>query len=145
MKPKLMERSEHKRVICYLGIGSNLGDRRKNIKLAIKKINSLKSTKAIKLSKIIETRALGGPLQQPKFLNAALKIKTGLSPLKLLQNLKIIERELGRKKTVRWGPRTMDLDILFYGDKIINTKSLQVPHPRIFQREFVIKPLRQVI
>lgn len=132
-------------VICYLGIGSNLGDRRKNIKSAIKKINALEGIKVIKASKITETIAVGGPAGQPKFLNAALKIKTNLLPLPLLRKLKKIERELGRTKTIRFGPRIIDLDILLYGDKIINRKNLKVPHPRMFAREFVIKPLWEVI
>lgn len=128
-----------------MGIGSNLGDRQKNIKLAIKKINSLKDTKVIKISRIIETKPVGGPRKQGKFLNAALKIKTNLTPSVLLKKLKNIECELGRTKTVRYGPRPIDLDILFYGDKIINTKKLNVPHPKIFEREFVIKPLLEII
>ncbi len=132
-------------IICYLGIGSNLGDRRKNIRLAIKKINALEDTEVIKSSKIIETKAVGGPPGQPRFLNAALKIKTNLPSLTLLRKLKNIEKGLGRMKTVRFGPRTIDLDILFYGDKIIDTKGLKVPHPRIFERKFVIKPLLEVI
>jgi len=131
--------------ICYLGIGSNVGNRLKNIILAIKKINTLKGTRIIKVSKIIETRPIGGPQGQGKFLNAALKIKTNRSPLMLLKSLKIIEKELGRKKTVRYGPRVIDLDILFYGNKIINRKELRVPHPKIFEREFVIKPLLEII
>lgn len=131
--------------ICYLGIGSNLGDRSKNIKLAVKEINALKSTKVIKQSKIIETEPIGGPAGQGKFLNAALKIKTGLSPPMLLKKLKDIEKELGRKETVRNGPRTIDLDILFYGDKIIKKKNLVVPHPRMFKRDFVLKPLSEII
>jgi len=131
--------------ICYLGIGSNLGDREKNIKLALRKINRLKETKIIKLSKIIETKPIGGPVGQGKFLNAALKIKTNLAPAVLLGKLKTIERELGRsKKHIRYGPRTIDLDILFCGDKIINKKDLKIPHPRIFEREFVIKPLLEI-
>lgn len=131
--------------ICYLGIGSNLGNRRRNITLAIKKINALEDTKIIKVSKLIETRPVGGPKSQPEFLNAALKIKTNIPPLTLLKRLKKIEKELGRTKTVRYGPRTIDLDILFYGDKIINRKNLKIPHPKIFEREFVIKPLLEVI
>lgn len=130
--------------ICYLGIGSNLGNRKKNINLAIKKIGALNKTKVIKLSKIIETEPVGGPGRQPKFLNAALKIRTELSPLKLLKNLKKIEKELGRTKTIRYGPRIIDLDILFYADKIINRKDLKIPHPKIFEREFVIRPLLEV-
>ncbi|MCU0652581.1 MAG: 2-amino-4-hydroxy-6-hydroxymethyldihydropteridine diphosphokinase [Candidatus Omnitrophica bacterium] len=131
--------------ICYLGIGSNLGNRRKNIESAVKIINSLKHTKALKLSRIIETKAVGGPSDQPKFLNAALKIRTRLSPLVLLTNLKQIESELGRIKTVRWGPRPIDLDILFYGNRIMNTKQLKIPHPRAFERSFVLKPLSEII
>ena len=132
-------------VVCYLGVGSNLGDRRKNIRLAIKKINNLKTTKVIKSSRIIETRPIGGPSGQVNFLNAALKIRTGLSPFLLLKELKSIEKKLGRRKTVRYGPRTIDLDILFYADKIIKRNGLEIPHPRIFEREFVLRPLLEVI
>lgn len=132
--------------ICYLGIGSNLGDRRKNIKLAIQKINAGKDTKVIKISKIMESVPLGGPAGQGKFLNAALKIKTNLTPIRLLKKLKRVEKDLGRKKNhIRYGPRTIDLDILFYGNEIIKRKDLEIPHPRIFEREFVIKPLLEII
>ena len=132
-------------VTCYLGIGSNLGDRHKTIKLAVKEINDLKDTKVIRLSRIIETKPVGGPSGQAKFLNAALKIKTNLTAFTLLEKLKQIEKKLGRKKTVRFGPRTIDLDILFYGNKIINRKNLKIPHPKIFEREFVMKPLLEII
>jgi len=130
---------------CYLGIGSNLGKRRKNIKLAIQKISALKDTEVIKSSRMIETEPVGGPVGQGKFLNAALKIRTNLSASALLKKLKSIEKQLARKKTVRNGPRTIDLDILFYGDRIINSKNLTIPHPRVFEREFVIKPLLEII
>ena len=132
-------------VICYLGIGSNLGDRNRNIKEAIKKINLLKDTQVIKISKIIETKPVGGPPAQGNFLNAALKIQTRIPPLKLLKDLKKIEKGLGRTKSVKYGPRVIDLDILFYGERIINTKELTIPHPRLFARDFVIKPLSEVI
>jgi 2-amino-4-hydroxy-6-hydroxymethyldihydropteridine diphosphokinase len=132
-------------VTCYLGVGSNLGDRRKYIRLALRKINELTGTKVIKISKIIETEPQGGPPNQGKFLNAALKIKTSLSPVILLKKLKAVEKNLGRAKTARYGPRTIDLDILFYGDKIINRKNLKVPHPKIFEREFMVKPLSEII
>lgn len=131
--------------ICYLGVGTNLGDRHKNIKTAIKEINALSNTKVIKTSKLIETKPQGGPLNQNDFLNGALKINTKLSPAVLLKQLKRIERSLGRKKTVRNGPRVIDLDILLYGDKIIDTKRLIVPHPRMFERDFVITPLSEII
>jgi 2-amino-4-hydroxy-6-hydroxymethyldihydropteridine diphosphokinase len=132
-------------VICYLGIGSNLGDRRKAIKHAIEKINLLKNTKVIKLSRMIETNPMGGPKTQPKFLNAAAKIRTGFTPLQLLKKLKVIECELGRVKRVRWGPRVIDLDILFYADKVVNRKELKIPHPRVFERKFVLVPLLEII
>ncbi len=132
-------------VICYLGIGANLGNRRKNIEEAIKKIKELKQTKVLKVSRLIQTKPVGGPSGQPDFLNAALKIQTRITPLNLLKELKTIEKELGRVKTVRNGPRTIDLDILFYGNKIIQSKVLTVPHPRMFAREFVLKPLAEVI
>lgn len=132
-------------VTCYLGIGSNLGDREKNIRLALQKVNGLKGTKIIKVSKITETKAVGGPGHQGKFLNAALKIKTHFSPLMLLKKLKKIEKQLGRTRNLRHGPRTIDLDILFFGDKIINRKNLKIPHPKVFKREFVIRPLEQIL
>lgn len=88
---------------------------------------------------------LGGPKHQPLFLNACLKIQTRLLPAPLLKSLKNIEKELGRKKTVRWGPRKIDLDILLYGDKIIKSKTLNIPHPRMLERTFVLKPLLEVL
>ena len=132
-------------VICYLGVGSNLGDRRETIKSAVKEINALEGIKVIKSSKIIETDPVGGPARQGKYLNSALKIRTNLTPFTLLKRLKQIEKKLGRKKTARFAPRTIDLDILFYGNKIINRKNLKIPHPKIFEREFVIKPLMQIL
>ncbi len=131
--------------ICYLGIGTNLGNRRKNIKLAVKKINALKDTRVYKKSEIIETFPVGGPARQCNYLNAALKIGTKFSPINLLKKLKKIEKELGRAKTARFGPRVIDLDILLYGDTILRTKVLTIPHPRMFGRDFVIKPLLEVI
>ena len=131
--------------ICYLGIGSNLGNRKKNIELAVSKVNALKDTQVLKISRIIESQPQGGPAGQRKFFNGALKIKTDLSPLLLLKNLKKIENELGRKKAARFGPRPIDLDILFYGDRVISSQKLTIPHPRMFEREFVLKPLLEVI
>jgi len=131
--------------ICYLGIGSNLGNRRKFIKLAIQMIDALPGTRVIKISRVIQTTAVGGPRGQNKFLNAALKLSTQLSALKLLKELKNIEDKLGRVKTVRFGPRCIDLDILLYADRIVRSKILKIPHPRIFERDFVKRPLLEVI
>jgi len=131
-------------VVCYLGVGSNLGNRRKNIKKALDYLAKTKGIKIEKASRIYETKAVGG-VPQGKFLNAAIKIKTSLTPQLLLETLKKIEKDLGRKNTVRWSPREIDLDILLYGNKVIKIKNLVIPHPRMFEREFVLKPLREII
>ena len=128
-----------------MGVGSNLGNRYKNIKLALEKINRLKDTQVIKVSRIIESEPVGGPLEQGKFLNAVLKMRTALSAFSLLEKLKNIEKELGRIKSVRFGPRAIDLDILLYGDKVIQDKKLEIPHPRMFERDFVIGPLLELL
>ncbi|MEW6170356.1 MAG: 2-amino-4-hydroxy-6-hydroxymethyldihydropteridine diphosphokinase [Candidatus Omnitrophota bacterium] len=128
----------------YLGIGSNLGRRQINIKKAIELLKQLPNTKLTKISKLIETRPVGGPKQR-KFLNAAIEIKTSLKPLILLKALKKIEKDLGRVKTIKNGPRVIDLDILFYNEKNIHEKNLIIPHPRMFQRDFVLKPLGEII
>jgi 2-amino-4-hydroxy-6-hydroxymethyldihydropteridine diphosphokinase len=127
-----------------LGIGSNLGDRRKNIKRAIELLSKTKGVKIHQVSRIYETEPVAGP-PQGKFLNGAIKIKTILSAGGLLKVLKDIEKKLGRVRTIRYGPRTIDLDILLYGTKTINKKNLKIPHPRMFEREFVLKPLREII
>jgi len=131
--------------LCYLGLGSNLRPRRKNIESAIGKIKELKGTKVIKVARLIETSPVGGPRHQGKFLNTCLKINTSLSPSSLLNNLKNIERQLGRTRTVRFGPRTIDLDILFYGARVIKRKGLEIPHPRAWKRDFVLRPLSELI
>jgi len=131
-------------VVCYLGLGSNLGNRRKNIKKALDYLAKIKGIKIEKSSRIYETKPVGGPTQR-KFLNAAIKIRTSLSPQLLLAALKKIEKDLGRKPTVRFGPRPIDLDILLYANKIIKRKNLVIPHPRMFRREFVLRPLREII
>lgn len=131
--------------ICYVGIGSNLGNRRDNIDKALKKIKALKDTRIIKVSKFIESDPVGGPRGQNKFLNGALKIQTNLPPVILLKKFKKIESELGRSKSARNAPRVIDLDILLYGERIMNTRILTIPHPRMFQRDFVLKPLAEII
>lgn len=131
-------------VVCFLGVGSNLGNRRKNIEKALDYLAKTKGIKIEKSSRIYETDPVGGP-PQGKFLNAAVKIKTSFTPSFLLKTLKEIEKTLGRKKAVRFGPRQIDLDILLYANKVIKTKDLIVPHPQMFMREFVLRPLREVL
>jgi 2-amino-4-hydroxy-6-hydroxymethyldihydropteridine diphosphokinase len=108
-------------------------------------IKALKDTKIIKVSKIAESLPCGGPAGQRNYLNAVLSMCTNFSPLNLLKNLKKIEKVLGRIPGVRFGPRVIDLDILLYGDKSIHNRILTVPHPRMFKRDFVIKPLIEVL
>jgi len=120
-----------------------MGERRSNINLALCLLRKSRKVQISKVSRIIESKPQGGP-QQGDYLNGAVKIKTSLGPYALLRFLKSIERKMGRKKSVRFGPRIIDLDILLYGDKIITSKTLMVPHPRMFERAFVMGPLREI-
>jgi 2-amino-4-hydroxy-6-hydroxymethyldihydropteridine diphosphokinase len=131
-------------VVCYLGVGSNLGDRKANIEKAVNSLRKIKKIKIDKVSKFYEASPQGGP-RQGKFLNGAIRLRTALEPSLLLKKIKSIEKKLGRKKTVRYGPRIIDLDILLYADRIINKKNLKIPHPRMFEREFVLKPLIEIV
>ncbi len=127
---------------CFIGVGSNLGDREKNIRIAI---NLFKKAKIniLKKSHLIETKPVGGP-KQGKFLNGVLEVETTLEPQKLLKTIKLIEQKLGRVKTVKNGPRTIDIDILLYENKVLKTPQLIIPHPRMHERNFVIKPLKEI-
>ncbi len=127
----------------YIGIGSNLGNRKKNIEDAIVSLRKNR-IRVLKRSTIIETDPVGGPPNQGKFLNGVLKIQTQLAPQKLLHLLKQIERELGRKKTILNGPRSIDLDILLYDHLKLQTPQLTLPHPRMFKRHFVMNPLKEI-
>lgn len=129
--------------ICYIGLGSNLGNRRENIKRAIALLKKNQGLKVKKVSRIIETKPVGY-LRQPKFLNGVIKIETGLSPQELLKELKGVEKKMGRKKALRFGPRAIDLDILLYGQKKIKQRGLTIPHPRMLKRDFVMRPLSEI-
>ncbi|MDP6686227.1 MAG: 2-amino-4-hydroxy-6-hydroxymethyldihydropteridine diphosphokinase, partial [Candidatus Omnitrophota bacterium] len=128
---------------CYIGVGSNLGDREKNIQDAVQGLKEIEKIEVKKLSRLYETDPLGGP-PQGKYLNGAIELDTTLSPRELLLVLLGIERSLGRQRTIRNGPRTIDLDILIYGDEKINEPDLKIPHPRMREREFVQRPLRDI-
>lgn len=129
--------------ISYIGLGSNLGQRRRNIILAIKAIGAIKDTQVTKASTIIETAPVGGP-PQGNFLNAAIEISTGISCRQLLTQLQNIEAKLGRVRNVKNQPRTIDLDILLFGDQVIREEGLVVPHPRMKSRDFVLIPLKEI-
>lgn len=128
--------------IVYIGIGSNLGNRQKNIDQAFLLMQE-SGIKILKRSSVIETEPVGGP-PQGKFLNAAIEIETQLEPLELLRVLQNIEKKLGRIRTVVNGPRSIDLDILLYENVALRMPELTIPHPRMFEREFVLTPLREI-
>lgn len=127
----------------YIGVGSNLGDKRENIFKALEMLNQASEIEINKCSSIYKTKPFGH-IRQPDFFNAAWEVETALQPEILLAVLKNIERKIGRKKTFRWGPRVIDLDILTYGNKKIKTKNLTVPHPEMQHRDFVLQPLREI-
>ena len=126
--------------IAYLCLGSNLGDKKKNLNRALKEIKNLKMVKVLKTSSIYETEPVGFK-DQSWFLNAVIKIKTKLPPLSLLYLLQGIERKLGRVRGKRWGPRKVDLDILLYDNTILKDEKLTLPHPQMHKRRFVLIPL----
>lgn len=126
---------------AYLSLGSNQGNREEYLS---KSIQALKAFgKIIKKSSIIETKAWGKE-DQADFLNQVILIQTNLSPEDLLQKCQNIETKLNRKRIEKWGPRTIDIDILFYNDLVLNTPQLQIPHPYIPHREFVLNPLSEI-
>ncbi len=126
-------------ILAYVGLGSNLGDRESLIRQAAELIG------AVRLSAIRESEPWGYE-QQPRFLNAAAELETVLAPRQLLDHLFDVERRLGRERVgPRWGPRTIDLDLLLYGDEAIDEPGLIVPHPYLLQRRFVLEPLAELI
>lgn len=129
--------------LCYIGLGSNLGDRKRTLDTAVKEIKKLPLTRVLRLSSIRETRPQGGP-EQGDYLNAVLEIETTLTPYQLLLELQRIENSLGRVRTVKNGPRTIDLDILLYGQVLINEEALTIPHPRILERDFIIMSFNEL-
>jgi dihydroneopterin aldolase/2-amino-4-hydroxy-6-hydroxymethyldihydropteridine diphosphokinase len=125
---------------AFIGVGSNLGDRYKNILDAESKINISSNCKVVNISKIYETEPFGY-LDQEKFLNCVFEIKTLLTPLQFINSLLEIEKSLKRERIIHWGPRTIDLDILFFDDIITSFEAAVIPHPRMHERMFVLKPL----
>ena len=126
----------------FIAIGSNLGDREENI---IDAINLLiaNGVDVKNISSIIETKPYGN-VKQPDFLNCVVDAYTALPPRMLLETLKAIEKQLGRTRTIHWGPRTIDLDIIFYDELVIDTPDLKIPHPDMQNRIFVLEPLNQL-
>ncbi|AGB18060.1 2-amino-4-hydroxy-6-hydroxymethyldihydropteridine diphosphokinase [Thermoanaerobacterium thermosaccharolyticum] len=126
----------------YMSIGSNVGDREGYLKSALIKLTK-NSVIIEKVSPIYETEPVGYK-EQGKFLNAVVQTKTELKPHELLKVINTVEKELGRERLKRWGPRTIDIDILLYGDVTINDDDLKIPHERMWERAFVLVPLNDI-
>ena len=131
--------------IAYIGLGANLGERERTIAAALRRIEEDKRTSLLRSTVPIETDPVGYE-DQPRFLNAAASLATTRSPRELLDLLLEIERDLGRVRGQgpRYGPRTIDLDLLLYGDETIDEDALEVPHPRLHERRFVLEPLAEL-
>ena len=127
--------------MIYLGLGSNVGDRLGNLQSAIDGLRKIGTVTAI--SKVYETEPWG-KTDQPAFLNACVGLETELSPEDLLYHLKEIEQQIGRVARERWGPREIDIDILFYHDKQLSSQRLTIPHPLLQERAFVLVPLNDI-
>lgn len=127
--------------IVYIGLGSNLGDRLASLRAALREIAGLGAVEAV--SAVYESEPVGSP-DQPDFWNLVVRLRTAVPPLELLHRLKTSEHRLGRRPTFRYGPRSIDLDILLYGEVVLSTATLELPHPRLLERGFVLRPLAEL-
>lgn len=133
--------------IAYLALGSNLGDRLVTLRTAVRALaghSDLRSNPACDVASLYETDSVGGPPAQPHYLNSAMRVQTLLSPVDLLAATLAIETSLGRVRRERWEPRIIDIDLLFYGDAVIDSPALTLPHPRLHERRFVLEPLSEL-
>lgn len=135
-----VKRKWHK---AYISVGSNIGDKNKNIEEGISALNDVRGCRVTEVSSIFKTKPYG-EIEQDDFLNGAFVLDTILEPEDLLAKLKEIEEKAGRGHTVRWGPRTLDLDILFFDDLVYDSEDLQIPHPDMENRDFVLVPLSEL-
>lgn len=127
----------------YAGLGSNLGNKRENIIKAIDRLDACEGICVKEKSAFFNTTPVGGPLQ-PDYVNCVIGMETEIEPQVLLEEFKKIEIGLGRKPGVRWGPRVVDLDILLYGNRIVDEHNLKIPHERMHERAFVLEPLCEI-
>ena len=128
---------------AYLALGSNLGDRATHLQSAVDRLDAADGVDVVEVSRVYETEPIGGP-PQDRYLNAVLAIETELDPYALLALAQRIERDAQRVRAERWGPRTLDVDVLLYDDVRLDDPDLTLPHPRIWERGFVLAPLRDV-
>jgi 2-amino-4-hydroxy-6-hydroxymethyldihydropteridine diphosphokinase len=130
--------------VAVLGLGANIGDRQSNLAVALRRLDAHPDITVQAVSALYETPPWG-KTDQPAFLNAAARIETGLSPHALLKAILEVERSLGRERGERWGPRTLDIDILVFGTAAVNEPGLEIPHPRLPERAFALAPLLDVL
>ncbi|WP_152208588.1 2-amino-4-hydroxy-6-hydroxymethyldihydropteridine diphosphokinase [Marinobacter changyiensis] len=130
-------------VEVYIGLGSNLADPLRQLARAVVELASLPDTSLIAQSAFYSSRPVG-PQDQPDFINGAVRLNTSLAPLALLDHLQRIENTHGRLRNQHWGPRTLDLDLLLYGDRPVQNERLMVPHPELANRDFVLQPLLEL-
>ena len=130
---------------AYVGLGSNLGDREATIRRAVELLGERPGVEVVAVSTLRDTDPVGYE-DQPRFLNGAVALEVDLPPRALLEELLAVERELGRDRPqeTRWGPRTIDLDLLLYGEETVDEPGLTVPHPRLAERQFVLEPLYEL-
>ena len=128
---------------AYVGLGSNLGDRRATLERAVELLDADPGVRVVSISTLRETEPWG-PVEQPPYLNGAIAVDTMLGPRALLDVLLRTEETLGRVRGERWGPRTVDLDLLLYEDSVVDDPGLVVPHPRLHERRFVLEPLAEL-
>ncbi len=130
-------------VICYIGIGSNLGNSLRNCKNSVDLISRIRGVELSAVSSFYRTEPVGN-VSQNYFINAVVEIKTILSPADLFESLQAIENNMGREREIKGGPRIIDLDLLFYGQNVICESDLKIPHPEIHKRRFVLEPLLEI-
>lgn len=131
-------------VRCLIGLGANLGNSGGNLKAATQKMDALEATEVLAVSSYFETKPIGGPPGQSAFLNAAALLETSFGAHELAQRLQGIENDLGRRRSERWGPRQIDLDILLFGETVVETFDLRIPHPWMALRRFVLEPASEI-
>lgn len=127
---------------AYVALGANLGDRLEQLREAVRRLAETDGVEVVRSSRVFETEPVGPP--QPAFLNAVIEVRTTLDPRELLQAAQAVEDSLGRVRAERWGPRTIDVDILTFDDRTVDEPGLEIPHPRMHERGFVLVPLGEL-
>ena len=128
---------------AYLALGANLGDKTESLRAAVRMLNRPEMCSVVQVSSLYLTRPVGVE-DQPDFLNAVMQVRTSLSPRDLLVFCMDVEKSLGKRRTIRWGPRVIDIDILVYGNANVKERDLTIPHPRMMERAFVLVPLAEI-